>query len=129
MEELKKSYIESASSVLSDNEDLASASITFKEMFTKSVVSSNKEKLRKHFEILSDLDKKYVKNLTTNGTINDLLIRNAKIQILAESRNMLVSAIKNYESSLTEYEGQVKFRLNITIALIAIIVSIIGVIF
>jgi hypothetical protein len=128
MEKLKKQFIELASAVLKDNEELASCSITFKKMLDKKIVSSHKKKLREHFKALSGIDEQYVEYLNPNGSINDLQMKNAKLQILTLSRNMLVNAIKNYESSLTEFEGQVNFRLNITIAVIAIVISIVGVI-
>ena len=128
MEELKNKFIEISSEVLTDNGGLASSSLTFREIFNQETLNSHKTKLHAYFETLSDLDEEYAKHLSTSGTINDLLMKNAKVQILSLSRTMLVGAIKNYESSLSEFEGQVKFRLNTTIAVVAIVVSVIGVI-
>jgi hypothetical protein len=127
METLKTKFISNADYVLKDNEALSSESISIKEMFTKSIVNAHNEKVRSHFETLSELDIEYGKFLNTKGTINDLLVANAKVQILSLARSMFVGSIKNYESSLTEFKGQVQFRLNVTIAIFAIVVSMIGI--
>lgn len=126
MQQLTESYIEASSQALSDNELLASQNIGIKEMFSKEQLTSHRERLRGHFQELSLFDREYATHLVAHGSINDLLMRNAAIQIMTQGRNMLVGAVKNYESSVTEFEGQLKFRVNITVALVAIVISIIG---
>lgn len=126
MQNLTDNYIRTSSEVLSDNELLASQSLGVKEMFSKSIITSHKDKLRSYFQKLADYDQEYATYLVAHGSINDLLMRNAAIQIMTQGRSMLVGAVKNYESSLVEFEGQLKFRVNITIALIAIVVSVVG---
>ena len=126
MQHLTENYIQESSIILTDNESLASQSIGIKEMFSQTLVAEHRKKLRCHFQKLSELDREYAAFLVPHGTINELLMRNSAVQIMTQGRNMLVGAVKNYESSLNEFEGQLKFRVNITIALFAIVISMVG---
>ncbi|RJG09742.1 hypothetical protein D3879_16880 [Pseudomonas cavernicola] len=124
MEDLIKNYTASASIVLQDNEALAAASSGLREIFSRSVINEHKEKVRNHFQILLKLDEQYTKHLSPQGTINELSMKSAQIQILSQARSMFVGAIKNYESSLTELEGQFQFKVSTTLAIVAILISI-----
>jgi len=128
LETLKTNFISNAGYVLADNKELALAAISFKEMFGKAIVEEHDKKLMTHFDKLLELDLEYgtTLNRSGKGTYNEIQIGAAKLQILSQSRAMLVDAIAGYGNTLIEYKGQVKFRLNVTIALMALLVSVVG---
>lgn len=126
MVELKNKFIGASEAIIVDNKALAKASIGFREMFCKRVVGEHKTKVQAHFEKLVELDRYYASFLNTGGALNDLLMRNAQVQILTLGRSMVTGALKDYESSLTEFEGQVQFRLNVTLSVVALLVSLVG---
>ena len=126
MQQQVDSYIQRSSEVLQDNETLASSPMTMIETFRQTALASHKSKLREHFERLAELDGDYTRFLVAHGTINELQMRSAALQIAGQARGMLVGAIKNYESSIEQREGHLKFRLNVTIAIATIVVTLIG---
>lgn len=127
METLKNQFIALSSQIISDNKALAKEKIGFLEMFQKKVVGAHKKKIDEHFHTLAELDHRYAGFLRPQGSINELLMLNAQIQILTLSRSMATGALKNYEASITGFEGQLQFRLSVTLAVIALVVSIVSV--
>lgn len=126
MEALKNEFIATSKAIIADNKILARASIGFREMFSKRVVALHKNKIQAHFEEFDKLDRRYADFLNTGGVLNDLLMRNAKVQVLTWARAMVTGALKDYESTLMEFEGQVQFRLNVTLSVVALVVSLVA---
>jgi hypothetical protein len=120
------SYVQRSSEVLQDNGALAATPMTLAETFKQTAVTEHKSRLRGHFEKLAELDEEYTRFLVAHGSINELQMRSAALQIAGQARGMLVGAVKNYESSIEQREGHLKFRLNVTIGVIAIVVTLMG---
>lgn len=127
MEDVKRDFIKAAKSVTEDNALLAKATLGVVEMLYKKSTAEHKLKIEQHFQILIEIDDRYANLLNAGGALNDISLRNAQIQIVTFARSMFVGAILDYGSSITAYEGQVQFRINTVMALVALVVSILGV--
>ncbi|MCK5885961.1 MULTISPECIES: hypothetical protein [Alcanivorax] len=126
MEVLNESYIRLSEAVNDDNKILASENLS---LFGSKILNKNKRRIDGHFSRLAELDREYQGYLRPRGAINDLNMRNAQLGILTLSRKMAVDAIGNYETAISGFDAGFKFQISSTIAFLAFLISVLGLIF
>ena len=124
MESIKNQYIQSAKKIIDANEKMACDSFKFIEMFRRKNLRKYKGNLSDYYNWLREYDDEYSQFITTDGTINDLNFKLAKINIASKAREIFIVSLGNYEKELSNIEGNLNFLLSTSIALVAIVISI-----
>jgi len=119
----KNLYITRSRQIINANESMAKDSYGFMEMITKSKLKRHKEKLGDFYAWLRECDEAYSKNISVSGSINDLLMKQAKLGIAEKARGVFISSLNSYEKELSNIEGNINFKLTTSMAVLAIVVS------
>lgn len=127
LEDIKNSYIERSQEIFDATEKLSTDSYGFIEVFTQKKLKLGKADLKDYYIWLKEYDEAYTKNLTLNGTIGDLNMKNAKLNIIERSRAVFLSSLNGYERELSNIEASTNFKLSTGIAITAIVISIAGI--
>ncbi|EHR7861147.1 TPA: hypothetical protein NJ344_004635 [Vibrio parahaemolyticus] len=123
----KNLYITKSKDILDATEMLSKQSYGFKEVFTNDKLKKAKEKLPEYYNWLRKYDEAYTSLLSMEGALPDLNMRNAKVSIMERARNVYVLSLQGYEKELANIEASTNFKLSTGIALIAVLVSLVGV--
>ena len=123
----KNLYITRSTQILDATEELSKQSYGLKEVFTNNQIKKAKAKLPEYYSWLKEYDEAYTSLLNMDGAISDLNMRNAKVSIMERARNVYVSSLQGYEKELANIEASTNFKLSTGIALIAVLVSVVGV--
>ncbi|TOM78871.1 hypothetical protein [Vibrio parahaemolyticus] len=123
----KNLYITKSKDILDATEMLSKQSYGFKEVFTNDKLKKAKEKLPDYYNWLRKYDEAYTSLLSMEGALPDLNMRNAKVSIMERARNVYVLSLQGYEKELANIEASTNFKLSTGIALIAVLVSLVGV--
>ncbi|HAS6327681.1 hypothetical protein ABRZ80_22625 [Vibrio vulnificus] len=123
----KNLYITKSKDILDATEILSKQSYGFKEIFSNEQLKKAKAKLPEYYSWLREYDDAYTSLLSMEGALPDLNMRNAKVSIMERARNVYVLSLQGYEKELANIESSTNFKLSTGIALIAVLVSLVGV--
>ncbi|MEZ9233830.1 hypothetical protein AB4259_22520 [Vibrio amylolyticus] len=123
----KNLYITKSKDILDATEMLSKQSYGFKEIFSNEQLKKAKVKLPEYYSWLREYDDAYTSLLNMEGALPDLNMRNAKVSIMERARNVYVLSLQGYEKELANIESSTNFKLSTGIALIAVLVSLVGV--
>lgn len=128
LDEVKDSYIAGSQKIVDASEELANDSFGFIEIFSKKKLKIHQGKVSKFYGWLREYDAKFSGRLSTQGGISTMQMRQAQVAIVSEARSLFVSSLSAFERELSDKEQTVNFRLSTTIALVAIVVSVVGIV-
>ncbi|HHX8306438.1 TPA: hypothetical protein ACVOZG_004589 [Vibrio diabolicus] len=123
----KNFYITRSTEILDATEALSKQSYGLTEVFTNDQLKKAKAKLPEYYRWLKEFDEAYTSLLNMDGAISDLNMRNAKVSIMERAINVYVSSLQGYEKELANIEASTNFKLSTGIALLAVLVSVVGV--
>ena len=122
----KNLYITRSKDILDATETLSKQSYGLKEIFTNAQLKKAKARLPEYYNWLKECDDSYTSLLNMDGAIPDLNMRNARVSIMERARNVYVLTLQGYERELANIEASTNFKLSTGIALIAVLVSVVG---
>lgn len=125
LEITKNVYIAKSQEIICANEAMARDSYGFREMITKSKLKNYKDKLGAFYGWLREYDEAYAGSISTSGTINDVLMKQAQLGIVEKARGIFILSLNSYEKELANIEGNLNFKLTTYMAVLAIFISII----
>lgn len=126
MEALKNRYFSLNSAINRDLQDLNGLEISYLKSFRRRHIFVHRSKLQSHMETFEKLDTEYRSNLNTNGTLQDLLLKNAKVSVLEKARSLPNCALSEYQKTISGSEACINFNVTTAIALIALVLSFIS---
>jgi len=126
MNDLINQYIALSEEVISQNNTMVTDNFNFIDSITRIKLNTYKNALPEYFKKLKELDEMYSSSFKATGAINDLNYLNAQLSIVAHSREMATSSLSNFETAISNTEDSLKFRLTISLAITAIVISIIS---
>ncbi|MBJ7555332.1 hypothetical protein [Marinomonas spartinae] len=137
MDELNEAisiYVKGAKSVNEASRTLATSERRLLSMFPKKIITDAQLSLTDFYTSLENADKIYTAQLKLIKSVsrahggNDAVDRLASQSIVvANARQVFVKSLSNFESNIANIENTLNFRINTTIALFAIVVSVIGI--
>jgi len=126
MDELVNNYVKLCDKVTNQNLSLATNSFGLYVVFTRRKMTIYRDKLPGYYEEMKSLDVIYSNKFQITGALNDLNYLSSQLAIVSRAREMAISALSNYEKELSNIESALNFRLTTTIAVTAIVISIIS---
>lgn len=126
LDELRIMYAEKSQMILEATREVATDSYGFLQIFTKTKLSRAKLKLNEYYDWLTKYDEVYSKNLITVGTRADVTVKDLSLKMVDRSRELFISSLRGYENELSNVESSLNFQLTTSIALLAILFSVIG---
>ena len=126
LETAKDYYIIGSREIIDANELMAKDSYGVADMITRKKINGYKSKLGNYYDWLREYDEAYSESLSINGTVNDLQMKQTKAAIAGQARSLFVASLRGYESEIRNVEASLNFRLTTSIAIIAIVTSVIG---
>ena len=124
----KNYYITRSKQIIDATESMAKDSYGIIEQFKRNKVTKYKEKLTEYYNWLREYDAVYSAHLSISGTINELQIKQSQAIIVEQARNLFISSLRNYENEISNIENSLNFRLTTGIAIIAMVISVLGLI-
>ena len=123
----KDLYVTRSNQILEATEVLSKQNYGLTEIFTNKQLKQAKANLPQYYEWLKECDEVYTSLLSMNGAIPDLNMKNAKLSIMERARNIYVLSLQGYEKELANIQASTNFKLSTGIAMIAVLVSVIGI--
>lgn len=137
MDELNKAiaiYVEGVKSVNEESRSLATSKRRLLSMFSKRVITDAQSKLSGFYTSLENADELYTGKLKLIKTVSgaydgkDGVDRLAsQCIVVSNARQLFINSLSSFESNIANIENVLNFRLNTTLALVAIVVSVIGI--
>ena len=121
----KDLYISYSRNIIDANEEMAKDRYGISEMFTRSKLSKYKNKLGEYYTWLRECDDVYSASLAPSTNVNDARLQQSTLDVVEKARAMFIFSLNSYEKELSNVEGNMNFRLTTSIAILAIIISIV----
>ncbi|HCE4574290.1 hypothetical protein P3719_23295 [Vibrio parahaemolyticus] len=126
LDEAKNGYLAKSIEILNATESLSKDKYGIFEIFTNKKLNDAKEQLSIYYSWLREFDATYSGEFMLHGTIPDITMLNGNLSIVERSRSMFVSSLNSYEKALANIESSTNFKLTTSIALIALLVAVLG---
>lgn len=126
-DEIKSCYARSSTKILDSTKTLATDSYGMLEVFTGAKIGNAKKQLIDYYTTLGKLDDAYSECLQMTGSLNDLMMKNAKLATIERSRVIFMHSLDCFQRELSNVETSLNFKISTTMALVAIIFSIVGI--
>ena len=125
-DELKSCYARSGAKILDSTKGLATDSYGMWEVLTRAKIGYAKKQLIDYYTTLGELDDAYSECLQMTGSLNDLMMKNAKLAIVERSRVIYIDSLDSFQRELSNVETTLNFKISTTMALVALILSSVG---